>query len=177
VELTIERLGDGEVSPYLCDVLQPGDGVEVRGPIGGYFVWETTLGGPLLLVAGGSGIVPLMAMLRHHAATHSRVPVRLLYSARGYDDLIFRDELHRLSQRPDVMLEYTLTRGTPSDWKGQTRRVDRELLNGVAWPAGDRALAYVCGPTPFVERVATLLVELGYDPLRVKTERFGPTGS
>ena len=177
VELTIERLGDGEVSPYLCDVLQPGDGVELRGPIGGYFVWETALGGPLLLVAGGSGIVPLMAMLRHHAAAQSGVPARLLYSARAFDDLIFRDELHRLAERPDVTIEYTLTRGAPSDWTGETRRVDRELLNGVAWPAGDRALAYVCGPTPFVEHVATLLVEIGYDPLRVRTERFGPTGA
>ena len=177
VELTIERLGDGEVSPYLCDVLQPGDGLELRGPIGGYFVWEAVLGGPLLLVAGGSGIVPLMAMLRHHAAVQARIPVRLLYSARSVDDIIFRDELHRLGEAYDVRIEYTLTREAPADWTGHRRRIDRALLEEVGWPAGDHALAFVCGPTPLVEHVATLLVEVGYDPPRVKTERFGPTGA
>ena len=177
VELTVERLGDGEVSPYLCDVLQPGDGLELRGPIGGYFVWESVLGGPLLLVAGGSGIAPLMAMLRHHAAVRARIPVRLLYSARSVDDIIFRDELQRLGQVRDVRIEYTLTREAPADWTGHQRRIDRALLEEVAWPGGDGALAFVCGPTPLVEHVATLLVELGYDPLRVRTERFGPTGA
>lgn len=177
VELTIERLEDGEVSPYLCDVLQPGDGLELRGPIGGYFVWETTFGGPLLLVAGGSGIVPLMAILRHHAAAASPTPVRLLYSARSVDDIIFRDELQRLGQAHGVGIEYTLTRDAPAGWPGHRRRIDLALLEEVGWPAGDHALAFVCGPTPLVERVATLLVELGYDPLRVRTERFGPTGA
>lgn len=177
VELTVERLDDGEVSPYLCDVLQPGDGLEVRGPIGGYFVWESTLAGPLLLVAGGSGIVPLMAMLRHHAATRSSTPVRLLYSARALDDVIFRAELQRLGQAPAVMIEYTLTREASAAWTGHKRRIDRTLLEEVAWPAADGAHAFVCGPTPLVEHVATLLVELGYDPLRVRTERFGPTGA
>ena len=176
VELTVERLDDGEVSPYLFDVLQPGDGLELRGPIGGYFVWESGLGGPLLLVAGGSGIVPLMAMLRHHAAVQSRTPARLLYSVRTFDDIIFRDELQRLVQA-DVRIEYTLTRGAPADWMGYSRRIDRALLEEIAWPVGDRPLAFVCGPTPLVEHVATLLVELGYDPLRVRTERFGPTGA
>ena len=181
VELTVERLDDGEVSPYLCDVLQPGDGLELRGPIGGYFVWEVTLGAPLLLVAGGSGIVPLMAMLRHHAAAddaaRSRTPVRLLYSARTADDIIYADELARLGAAREVRVEYTLTRTAPADWTGYRRRIDRALLEEVAWPASGGAQAFVCGPTPLVEQVATLLVELGYDPLRVRTERFGPTGS
>jgi ferredoxin-NADP reductase len=181
VELTIERLDDGEVSPYLCDVLQPGDGLELRGPIGGYFVWEVATGGPLLLVAGGSGIVPLMAMLRHYAAaeeaTRAPTPVRLLYSARTADDIIYGGELARLAAATDVRVEYTLTRTAPADWTGHRRRIDRALLEQVAWPPSDGAQAFVCGPTPLVERVATLLVELGYDPLRVRTERFGPTGS
>ena len=177
VELTIERLDDGEVSPYLCDVLQPGDGLELRGPIGGYFIWEAMLGGPLLLVAGGSGIVPLMAMLRHHASAQAQIPVRLLYSARTIDDIIFRDELQRLARGGAVRIEYTLTRESPVDWTGHKRRIDRALLEGVAWPATDGARAFVCGPTPLVEQVATLLVELGYDPPRVRTERFGPTGA
>ena len=179
LELTVERLEDGEVSDYLCNVLQPGDGLELRGPIGGYFVWEVTLGGPLLLVAGGSGIVPLMAMLRHHAAAdeavRTRIPVRLLYSARGADDIIYARELAHLGT--SVRVEYTYTRGAPADWAGYRRRIDRALLEEVAWPASEKARAYVCGPTPLVEHVATLLVELGYDPDRVRTERFGPTGS
>jgi ferredoxin-NADP reductase len=180
VELTIERLDDGEVSPYLCDVLQPGDGLELRGPIGGYFVWEIALGGPLLLVAGGSGIVPLMAMLRHHAAAtadaRARSPARLLYSARSADDIIYARELARLGETDEVDVQYTLTRTAPADWTGHRRRIDRALLEQVAWPAGNGARAFVCGPTPLVEHVATLLVELGYDPPRVRTERFGPTG-
>ena len=181
VELTVERLAEGEVSPYLCDVLQPGDGLELRGPIGGYFVWEITLAGPLLLVAGGSGIVPLMAMLRHHAAApadaRAGAPVRLLYSARSADDIIYANELARLGKASEVHVEYTLTRAAPADWTGHRRRIDRTLLEAVAWPAANGAKAFVCGPTPLVEHVATLLVELGYDPLRVRTERFGPTGT
>jgi ferredoxin-NADP reductase len=179
VELTIERLEDGEVSPYLCDVLATGDGLELRGPIGGYFVWDVRLTGPVLLVAGGSGIVPLMAMLRHHAHASREIreaaPVRLLYSARTTDDLIYRDELRDL---PDgtVSIHYTLTRDAPTDWQGFRRRIDRALLAEVSWPASSAPRAFVCGPTPLVESVATALVELGYDPLRVRTERFGPTG-
>jgi len=180
VELTIERLEDGEVSPYLCDVLRPGDGLELRGPIGGYFVWETSLGGPLLLVAGGSGVVPLMAMLRHrHAAAapvRETVPVRLLYSSRTVDELIYRDELTRLEGAGDVDVHFTLTRGVPAGWTDFQRRIDRAMLAEVGWPAASGARAYVCGPTPLVEAVANQLVELGYDPSRVRTERFGPTG-
>ena len=180
VELTVERLEDGEVSSYLADVVRVGDGVEVRGPIGGYFAWDVADGGPLLLVAGGSGVVPLMAMLRHRAraeaATRVRVPARLLYSARTLDDVIYRDELARLAEDPDVEVVLTLTRGRPEGWRGPARRIDRAMLADVGWPAGDAPRAFVCGPTPLVESVATLLVELGHAPDRVRTERFGPTG-
>jgi len=177
VTLTVERLDDGEVSPYLVDELHVGDKLELRGPIGGYFVWEARLGGPLLLVAGGSGIVPLMAMLRHRAATSSTVATRLLYSSRSFEDVIYRDELDHLKSS-STMLEvmHTLTRVQPPGWTGYHRRVDSEMLKEVAWPVDQHALAYVCGPTPFVETVAASLVSLGYDPGRIKTERFGPTG-
>jgi ferredoxin-NADP reductase len=178
VELTIERLDDGEVSPYLCDVLRPGDGLELRGPIGGYFVWDVALGGPLLLVAGGSGIVPLMAMLRHHVAVAARdaVRARLLYSARAWEDIIYRDELAQLGDASGIEVQYTLTREAPRDWTGYRRRIDRAMLEQVGWPAKTGPRAFVCGPTPLVESVATLLVEVGYDAPRVRTERFGPTG-
>jgi ferredoxin-NADP reductase len=180
VELTIERLDDGDVSPYLCDVLRPGDGLEVRGPIGGYFVWDVGQVGPLLLVAGGSGIVPLMAMLRHHARADARaraaVPIRLLYSARTWDDVIYKEELERLVEKPELRVAFTLTRDAPTDWRGYTRRIDRAMIEEVSWPASDMPRAFVCGPTPLVESVATLLVELGHDPAHVRTERFGPTG-
>jgi len=181
VELTIERIDDAEVSPYLCDVLRPGDGLEVRGPIGGYFVWSTNLSGAVLLVAGGSGIVPLMSMLRHRAAAkadqRARTPVRLLYSARTIDDVIYRNEFAELGHDPDVRVGLTITRNPPSDWLGYRRRVDRAMLEEFAWPASDAAVAFVCGPTPLVESVASLLVDLGYDASAVRTERFGPTGS
>ncbi|HEY4215855.1 MAG TPA: ferredoxin reductase [Gemmatimonadaceae bacterium] len=180
VELTIERLEDGEVSPYLCDVLQPGDGLEVRGPIGGYFVWTTMQPGPLLLVAGGSGIVPLMAMLRHrtHADAKARanVPVRLLYSARTWMDVIYKDELEKLKSDADVSIAFALTRESSADASGFRRRVDRAMLEEAAWPASDMPNVFVCGPTPFTESVASLLVELGHAPANVRTERFGPTG-
>jgi ferredoxin-NADP reductase len=180
VALTVERLDDGEVSPYLCDVLQPGDGVEVRGPIGGYFVWEAVERGPLLLVAGGSGIVPLMAMLREHARTaeaaRAAVPVRLLYSARMLDDVIYRAELEQLADSPHVEVALTLTRQAPPEWSGYHRRIDRAMLEAVSWPPSAEPDVYVCGPTPLVESVATLLVELGHTASRVRTERFGPTG-
>jgi ferredoxin-NADP reductase len=175
VTLTVERVEDGEVSPYLVDELQIGDKVELRGPIGGYFVWETNIGGPLLLVAGGSGIVPLMAMLRHRAATGSKVPARLLYSARSEEDVIFRDELARL-WRDGFAAFYTLTRSQAQNWARYHRRVDADMLREVAWSAEQRPLNFVCGPTPFVESVATSLVSLGHDPHRIKTERFGPAG-
>jgi ferredoxin-NADP reductase len=180
IELTIERLDDGEVSPYLCDVLHPGDGVEVRGPIGGYFVWSSTQGGPVLLVAGGSGIVPLMAMLRHRARAapdvRTRSPMHLLYSARTASDIIYARELADVSNDGGTRVTFTLTREpASSDWKGERRRVDRAMLEGAGWPAGDGSLSYICGPTPFVEAAANLLVELGHDASRIRTERFGPT--
>jgi len=179
IALTVERIDNAEVSPYLCDVLRVGDGLEVRGPIGGYFVWDVAQGGPLLLIAGGSGIVPLMAMLRHHARSNeqarAQVPVRLLYSARGVDDLIYRKELEELAQLPAVEVAFTLTRDAPAEWHGYRRRIDRAMVEEVSWPAAHMPRAFVCGPTPLVESVATLLVELGHDPSRVRTERFGPT--
>ncbi|HEV8446147.1 MAG TPA: ferredoxin reductase [Gemmatimonadaceae bacterium] len=180
IELTIERLDDGEVSPYLCDVLHAGDGVEVRGPIGGYFVWSSRDEGPVFLIAGGSGIVPLMAMLRHraHAASElrSRSRMHLLYSARTVSDIIYIRELADLSNDGETRVTFTLTREpASSDWKGERRRIDRAMLEAAGWPAKEGSLSYVCGPTPFVEAAANLLVEIGYDASRIRTERFGPT--
>jgi ferredoxin-NADP reductase len=184
LSLTVEELKDGEVSPYLSEELRSGDRLELRGPIGGYFVWDASLGGPLLLVAGGSGIVPLMAMLRHRNAVvgtadadrHS-LPARLLYSSRSWDEVIYRDELARLTEM-DAALEvrHTLTREQPQRWSGFRRRIDRAMLEEVAWPPGEKPHVFVCGPTPLVESVAQTLVELGHEPARIKTERFGPTG-
>ena len=177
VELTVERLDDGEVSPYLAGELRPGDQLELRGPVGGYFVWEPGRGGPLLLVAGGSGVVPLMAMLRHRAATGSQVPARLLYSSRTIEDVIYRDELDRLAAAGDgLAVTHALTRAQPAGWSGYARRIDAVMLEEVGWRPGERPLAYVCGPTRLVEAVAGQLVALGHDPARVRTERFGPTG-
>jgi ferredoxin-NADP reductase len=177
VALTVERIEGGEVSPYLVDELAEGDQLELRGPIGGYFVWDVEMGGPLLLVAGGSGVCPLMAMLRHRAARGSRVPTRLLYSSRSLEDVIFRGELDRLAGRGDGLeVVHTLTRSRPGDWNGYARRIDRAMLAEVGFPPGQRPLCMVCGPTPLVEAVAAALVELGHPPERVKTERFGPTG-
>jgi ferredoxin-NADP reductase len=174
VAITVERLDDGEVSPYLTEELRPGDALELRGPVGGYFVWSARDGGPLLLVAGGSGIVPLRAMLRERRRSGSEVPARLLYSSRSPGDVIYRAELDRLTDGVEVV--QTLTREQPEGWTGYARRVDAELLGEVAWPAEQGPLAFVCGPTSFVESVADGLVALGYPPARVKTERFGPTG-
>ncbi len=175
--LTVDRLDDGEVSPYLTDVMMAGDKLELRGPIGGYFAWEVGDGGPLLLVGGGSGVAPLMAMIRHRAAAGSDVPFRLLYSSRSYEEIIFREELETLASR-DASLEviHTLTRSTPEGWTGYHRRIDAEMLGEVARSPNEGPLAFVCGPTTFVEGVADALVRLGHDPARVKTERFGPTG-
>ena len=175
VELTVERLEDGEVSPYLTDELRPGDRIELRGPVGGYFVWEPAQGGPLLLVAGGSGVVPLMAMIRTRAAAASDAETRLLLSSRGWDDVIYRDELER--HRSDrLTVVHTLTRSQPPGWTGYSRRVDAEMLSEVAPSPAEKPHAYVCGPTLFVEATAEALVQLGHDPRAVKTERFGPTG-
>jgi ferredoxin-NADP reductase len=175
--LTVERLDDGEVSPYLTDVLMAGDKLEFRGPIGGYFTWEARDGGPLLLIGGGSGVVPLMAMIRHRAAAGSEVPARLLYSSRSYEEIIYRKELENLVAR-DSLLEviHTLTRSRPEGWSGYDRRIDAEMLKEVAWPSDKSPLTFVCGPTPLVEAVGSALVGLGHDPARVKTERFGATG-
>jgi ferredoxin-NADP reductase len=177
VELTVERLDDGEVSPYLAGELRQGDQLELRGPVGGYFVWEPSRGGPLLLVAGGSGVVPLMAMLRHRAASGSQVPARLLFSSRSLDEVIFREELERLEADDDgLTVTHTLTRAQPPGWAGYARRIDAVMLEEVGWRPGERPLAFVCGPTRLVEAVAGDLVALGHDPYRVRTERFGPTG-
>ena len=174
---TVDRLDDGEVSPYLTEVLMAGDKLEFRGPIGGYFTWEAKDGGLLLLVGGGSGVVPLMAMVRHRAAVGSEVPARLLYSSRSYEEIIYRKELENLAAR-DGSLEviHTLTRSWPEGWSGYDRRIDAEMLAEVGWHPEDSPLAFVCGPTPLVEAVGAALVGLGHDPARVKTERFGATG-
>jgi ferredoxin-NADP reductase len=174
VAITVERLDDGEVSPYLTEELRVGDQLELRGPVGGYFVWEPADGGPILLVAGGSGIVPLRAILRERERAGSDVPVRLLYSARTQSELIYRDEL--ATRHDGVEVFYTLTREQPAGWAGYTRRVDEQLLAETAWTAGKNPLAFVCGPTSFVETAASGLVALGYPPARVKTERFGGMG-
>ncbi len=177
IELTVERLEDGEVSPYLDDVLVVGDQVELRGPIGGYFVWEARIGGPLLLVGGGSGVVPLMSMIRHRAAMGSKVPVWLLYSVRDPMDVIHGEELNRLCDRHDGLeVIYTFTRQQPANWKGFSRRIDAQMLQEVIRPIEKPFRAYVCGPTLLVELVANQLVTLGIRPEYIRTERFGPTG-
>jgi ferredoxin-NADP reductase len=175
LELTVEYIEDGEVSPYLTDELRPGDRFELRGPVGGYFVWEPSRGGPLFLVAGGSGVVPLMAMLRHHRESDGGIPATLLFSSRAWDDVIYRGELEELDG-DDIRVVHTLTRGQPEGWTGFRRRVDTEMLAEVGPPPAEEPHVYVCGPTPFVEAVAAGLVELGHDPGRIRTERFGPTG-
>lgn len=176
VVVTIERLDNGEVSPYLVDEVRADDQLEFRGPIGGYFVWSVALGGPLMLVGGGSGIVPLMAMLRHRIAAGSDVPVRLLYSTRSPDEVIYRAELDRLSGEAEIDVIHTYTRMAPDGWTGYSRRVDMEMLREIFWPPHLQPLAYVCGPTGFVEAVAGNLLMLGHKANRIRTERFGPTG-
>jgi ferredoxin-NADP reductase len=175
VELTVERLDDGEVSPYLTGELRLGDEIELRGPIGGYFVWEPSQGGPVLLVAGGSGVVPLMAMIRLRAESGRDAEMRLLFSTRSFEDVIYRDELARLEGN-GLRIVYTLTRSQPAGWTGYARRVDAAMLTDVAQPSADHPQIYVCGPTPFVEAVASELVQLGHEPLQIKTERFGAMG-
>ena len=177
VALTVERIDDGEVSPYLAGDLVVGDQFEIRGPVGGHFTWRAADGGPLLLVAGGSGLVPLMAMVRHRAAVGSRVDTRLLVSARELPAVLYREELERLgSARDGLSITYTLTRAVPERWDGFARRVDGPMLEAVGPAAASRPRAFVCGPTPFVEAVADALVELGHAASDVHTERFGPTG-
>jgi ferredoxin-NADP reductase len=171
--LTVERLEDGEVSPYLTDELRPGDELELRGPIGGYFVWERSLGGPLLMIAGGSGVVPFRAMIRDWVGGGRSIPARLLYSSRSLDDVLYLMEL-----KDDMVdLHVALTREWPDDWQGHRGRIDRQVLDELAWSPDQMPLTYVCGPTAFVEAVAENLVAAGHKPESIKTERFGPTGT
>jgi ferredoxin-NADP reductase len=175
LDLTVERIDDGEVSPWLTTVADAGDRFELRGPIGGWFVWDGDDTAPVLLVGGGSGVVPLMAMLRHHAAAGSTAAMHLVYSARTLGDVIYRRELEELAG-PHRAVSVTLTRESSPDWVGRRGRVDADMLADLGWPPSVRPHCYVCGPTPFVEAVADALVALGHDPARVRTERFGPTG-
>jgi ferredoxin-NADP reductase len=178
VEITVERVPDGEVSPFMHDVVVVGDRVELRGPIGGYFVWDGSTPDPLLLVAGGSGVVPLMAMLRHRAAIGSAVPTTLVYSSRTLDDVIYSAELTALAARNDGLhLVETLTRSQPPGWTGFARRIDREMLASALDTRTEQPQAFICGPTPLVEAAAENLVALGMAPARVRTERFGPSGA
>jgi ferredoxin-NADP reductase len=173
--LTVERFDDGEVSPYLTEELRVGDQIELRGPVGGHFTWDAHDREPLLLIGGGSGLVPLIAMLRHHAALESTVDARLLVSARSLGDVLYGGELARLAGRESVHVHCTLTRSQPGDWTGFRGRVDAEMLAAVGPPPAEQPRAYVCGPTAFVEHVADLLVLLGHEPLAIRAERFGPT--
>jgi ferredoxin-NADP reductase len=177
VELTVERVSSGEVSEFLTEELRAGDTIELRGPIGGYFTWNPSISSPLMLIAGGSGVVPLMSMLRTRNRADNKVPAKLLYSSRSADDIIYRDELDRMAANRDGLdLVHTLTRGAPTGWKGQTRRVDRDMLAQCGFQAAEEPQIFVCGPTLFVETVADQLVSLGHGELAIKTERFGPTG-
>ena len=176
IDITVERIGDGEVSPYLDDTVVVGDRFEVRGPIGGYFVWDKSIDGPLLLVAGGSGIVPLMAMLRHRAVAGISDPARLLYSSRTYEQIIYGPELEDLAKKNGLTVSYTLTRTQPAGWKGYARRIDDAMLKEVSAPLGRGALAYICGPTALVEVAADGLERVGLRAERIRTERFGPSG-
>jgi ferredoxin-NADP reductase len=177
VELTVERVSSGEVSEFLTEELRAGDTIELRGPIGGYFTWNPSISSPLMLIAGGSGVVPLMSMLRTRNRADNKVPAKLLYSSRSADDIIYRDELDRMAANRDGFdLVHTLTRGAPTGWKGQTRRVDRDMLAQCGFQATEEPRIFVCGPTSFVETVADQLVSLGHGESAIKTERFGPTG-
>src|SRR5438093_8108222 len=177
IDITVERIADGEVSPFLDDTVVIGDRFEVRGQIGGYFVWDRSIGGPLLLVAGGSGVVPLMAMLRHRAVAGVKEPARLLYSARTYEQIIYGEELEMLAKTNGLTVAYTLTRSQPAGWKGYARRIDDAMLREVSGPLGRQALAYICGPTALVEVAADGLERVGLTAERIRTERFGPSGS
>jgi ferredoxin-NADP reductase len=177
VDITVERISDGEVSTYLHDVLLPGDRIEARGPIGGYFVWEATMTEPLLLIAGGSGIVPLMSMLRHRAAAAGKNPTALLYSSRNFEDIIYYNELEKLhSADGGLRIFHALTRSQPSGWKGYARRIDADMLKEVVQPLGRSVQVFICGPTLLVEAAANTLVKIGIKSDQIRTERFGPTG-
>lgn len=177
VDITVERIADGEVSSYLHDIVIVGDRVEVRGPIGGYFVWDASLSDPLLLIAGGSGVVPLMSMIRHRAAVRANNPTALLYSSRTVEDVIYYNELDSLSKsNGGLSVFHTLTRSQPADWKGYSRRIDETMLREVAGPLGRSAQVFICGPTLMVESAANALVKIGINSNQIRTERFGPTG-
>ena len=179
IDLTVERIPDGEVSPFLHDIVELGDRVEVRGPIGGYFVWQAIPGdnAPLFLVAGGSGVVPLMAMLRHRARVGAGDPATLLFSSRRFEEIIYREELDGLAAKRDgLRVVHTLTRSQPAGWSGYARRIDQQMLADMLEPLGMGARAFICGPTALVESAADSLVRLGLPPDRVRTERFGPSG-
>ena len=177
IELTVERISDGEVSPFLTEGLALGDTIELRGPIGGYFTWKPENPSPLLLVAGGSGVVPLMSILRTRNKCANRVPGRLLYSSRRFEDIIYREELDRFAATDNSFsIVHTLTRGAPTAWRGETRRVDAQMLAKYALPTAQKPHIFVCGPTLFVETVADQLLALGHQEAGIKTERFGPTG-
>ena len=177
VDITVERINDGEVSTYLHDVLIPGDRIEARGPIGGYFVWEAMMTEPLLLIAGGSGVVPLMSMIRHRAAAGAKNPTSLLYSSRNFEDVIYYIELEKLcAANSGLQIFHTLTRSQPAGWKEYARRIDQDMLKEVAQPLGRSAQVFICGPTLLVEAAANALVKIGVPSSQIKTERFGPTG-
>jgi len=177
IELTIERLPDGEVSPYLTQELKVGDPLELRGPLGGWFVWHANQTEPIQLIAGGLGIVPLMAMIRSRASAGNRAPFRLLYSVREPAAVFYRDELHALSVQDSADgVTYAYTRAAPKNWLRPPGRIDAALIESAAWPSILRPTCYVCGPTPFVESAAALLITSGHSPDKIRTERFGPTG-
>ena len=173
--LTVQRIDDGEVSPYLVEELRPGDELELRGPIGGHFTWSVEQGGPLLLIAGGSGLVPLVAMLRHRIARGEPIDARLLVSSRSLDDVFYREELMRVAEADGIRVELTLTRTPPAGWSGLARRVDAEMLAQLGPPVAAEPRVFVCGPTAFVEHVADALVGLGHAPSAIHAERFGPS--
>jgi len=178
ISLAVERLEDGEVSPYLAREVRVGDRFELRGPIGGYFVWTVECGGPLVLIGGGSGVVPLVSMLRHRATQKATMPAKLIYSARRYEELIFREEIDRLAASdPHLEVAYTLTREQPAGWQGGTKRLDKESLKELVPAPNVNPQIFVCGPTGLVEATARLLVEIGHDRGRIRTERFGPTSA
>jgi ferredoxin-NADP reductase len=177
LSLTVERVKAGEVSPYLLDELRVGDQLELRGPIGGYFVWTGVTSRPLCLIAGGSGVTPLMAMLRHRDKLSDRAPAVLMYSSRSLEDIIYQDELDSMASRNgDLRIVHALTREQPPDWTGHRGRIDKNFLSKNCFPSSQCPAIYICGPTALVESISSVLVELGFDPYEIKTERFGPSG-
>lgn len=177
LQVTVERIEEGEVSPYLASEVREGDRFEIRGPIGGHFVWSASMSEPLFLIAGGSGIAPLMAMLRHRAAAGNSNPALLLYSSRSFEDIIYRKELNTLAARDSgLKVVHTLTRQRPADWTGETKRIGRDMLARIGFSPAQRPRIFICGPAALVESAARALIELGHIETLIKTERFGPTG-